>query len=157
MYRNTITFNKFQLPETSVRTLSGIVYQFTITYNHLNDRLYLTIADENGEELISNEKLVAGERLFASTSDLNLPSEDLVMIDETGQATCVNFANVNQDIFITIDDTFSGEMDPSNTNDGTFNPDGDDSKMGEADDEQTDDLSDEDDGLDDLDVFGGDE
>lgn len=157
MYRNTIQFNKYQLPETFSMMLSGINYQFTIRYNHVNDHLYLTIADENGIPLVTNEKLVIGERLFASVSDSNLPKDDLVLIDETGKATTVNFANVNQDAFITIDDTFTGELTLGNTDEGIFNPDGDDANMGTDDDDSDDedDFDDDDDGLDDLDLLKG--
>lgn len=151
MYRDTIQFNKFQLPETFLVTLSGNDYEITVSYNEVNDRLYLTLADENSEPLVTNEKLVAGEPLFADISDANLPSEDLVMIDETGKSTCVNFSNINEDIFITIDDTFTGEMDPDNTNDGVYNPDGDDTSMGLDDDDSDDSMYDDEfDGLDDF-------
>ncbi|MCY9807024.1 hypothetical protein OXT66_05595 [Lentilactobacillus senioris] len=150
MYRDTIQFNKFQLPETFLVTLSGNDYAITVSYNEVNDRLYLTLADENGEPLVTNERLVAGEPLFADIHDASLPSEDLVMIDETGKSTCVNFSNVNEDIFITIDDTFTGEMDPDNTNDGVYNPDGDDTSMGMDDDSDDSMDDDEFDGLDDF-------
>ncbi|MGF7436752.1 phage baseplate plug family protein [Lentilactobacillus senioris] len=151
MYMDTIQFNKFQLPETFLVTLSGNDYEITVSYNEVNDRLYLTLADENGEPLVTNEKLVAREPLFADISDANLPSEDLVMIDETGKSTCVNFSNINEDIFITIDDTFTGEMDPDNTNDGVYNPDGDDTSMGLDDDDSDDSMDDDEfDGLDDF-------
>ena len=153
MYRNTIQFNKYQLPETFSMTLSRVNYKFTIRYNYVNDRLYLTIADENGVDIITNEKLVAKERLFAGVSDANLPKDDLVLIDETGKTTVVNFASINQDIFISVDDTFTGELDPGNTDDGIFNPDGDDANMGFDDDDSDDEANsdDGDDGLDDLD------
>lgn len=159
MYRNTIRFNKYQLPETFDMTLSGIDYKFTIRYNYVNDRLYLTIADENGVDIVTNEKLVAKERLFASVSDANLPKDDLVLIDETGKTTVVNFANINQDIFIGIDDTFTGELSPGNTDEGIFNPDGDDANMGFDDDSDNEaDPDDDYEGLDDLDLLkGGDE
>lgn len=157
MYRSTIQFNKFQLPETFTKTLSGIVYHITVIYNYVNDRLYLTIADENDVPLVTNEKLVAGEPLFRDIADVNLPSEDLVLIDETGRSTCVNFANVNKDIFITIDETFTGEMDPGNNDDGIFNPDGDIANMGfEADESDEPEPDDDFDGLDDLDLIRGD-
>lgn len=159
MYRDTIQFNKFQLPETFTKTLSGITYEITVDYNSFNDRLYLSIADENGNDLITNWKLVAGEHLFDGITDINLPSDDLVMIDETGKSTTVNFGNINKTIFITIDDTFTGETDPGNTDDGIFNPDGDDSNMGFEDDEDDEDnVSDQDDDFDtdeDLSVSGG--
>ncbi|MFC6275599.1 phage baseplate plug protein [Levilactobacillus tangyuanensis] len=157
MYRNTIQFNKYELPENFSKVLSGVEYNFEIMYNKVNDRLYLSISDENFEPLVTNEKLVAGERLFAGVSDTNLPSEDLVLIDETGKSTCVNFANVNKDIFITIDDTFPGELDPGNTDEGIFNPDGDDSKMDMDVDESDlpDDDDDDFDDSDDVDEFGG--
>lgn len=152
MYRNTINFNKYQLPETFHMTLSGNIYNFEVSYNIVNDRLYLSISDEDDEPLVTNEKLVAGERLFQDIADNNLPSDDLVLIDETGKSTCVNFGNVNKNIFITIDDTFTGETDPGNNDDGIYNPDGDDSNMGFDDDEDdSDNLDDEIDGLDDLD------
>jgi len=153
LYRNTIQFNKYQLPETFSMTLSGINYKFTIRYNYVNDRLYLTIADENGVDIVTNEKLVAKERLFAGVSDANLPKDDLVLIDETGKTTVVNFASINQDIFISVDDTFTGELDPGNTDDGIFNPDGDDANMGFDDDDSNDEANsdDDEDGLDDLD------
>lgn len=155
MYRNTIQFNKFDLPESFSITLGGRDYHIKISYNKVNDRLYISISDENDEPIVTNEKLVAGERLFASIVDVNLPSEDLVMIDETGKSTCVNFANVNRDIFITIDDTFKGELDPGNTDEGVFNPDGDDSNM-DTDVDESDLPDDDDDALDDLDDMRGD-
>lgn len=153
MYRRTIRFNKLQLPETFNITLSGQNYYVTISYNEVNDRLYLTLEDEDYEDLITNEKLVAGERLFAGVVDMNLPREDLVLIDETGQATCVNFANVNRDIFIAIDETFPGELTPGNTDEGIFNPDGDDANMGQDADESDEPEGDDDelDNDDDLD------
>ncbi|MCT3567628.1 hypothetical protein EFR94_09545 [Levilactobacillus brevis] len=154
MYRNTINFNKYQLPETFNVTLSGIDYEAEIWYNHVNDRLYITLRDENGEDLITSEKLVAGERLFAGVNDENLPREDLVMIDETGKSTVVNFANVNRDIWIAEDDTFPGELDPGNTDEGIFNPDGDETSM-DFDADETDEPDDDDDldELDDLDLI----
>lgn len=156
MYRSTIQFNKFQLPETFTKTLSGIVYEITVNYSYVNDRFYLTIADENGVDLVTDEKLVAGERLFDDITDINLPSEDLVLIDETGRSTCVNFANANKDIFITIDETFTGEMDPGNNDDGILNPDGDIANMGfESDESDEPESDDEFDGLDDLDLIRG--
>lgn len=157
MYRNTIRFNKYQLPETFSMTFSGVNYKFTIRYNYVNDRLYLTIADENGVDIITNEKLVAKERLFAGVSDANLPKDDLVLIDETGKTTVVNFASINQDIFISVDDTFTGELDPGNTDDGIFNPDGDDANMGFDDDDSNNEADSDDDydGLDDLGLLKG--
>ncbi|WP_268914122.1 phage baseplate plug protein [Lentilactobacillus sp. SPB1-3] len=149
MYRNTIQFNKFQLPEKFNLTLSGNDYQITVIYNEANDRLYLTLADENGKVLVTNEKLVAGERLFADIGDASLPSEDLVLMDETGKETSVNFANVNESMFITIDDTFSNETNPNNTDEGIYNPDGDDTNMG-MDDDDTLPSNDDFDGLDDF-------
>lgn len=151
MYRDTIQFNKFQLPEVFTISLSGRDYQMTISYNEVNDRLYITISDENSEDIVTNEKMVAGERLFADIGDSSLPSEDLIMIDETGKETCVNFGNVNENMFLSIDDTFTHELDPSNTNDGIYNPDGDDTNMGMDDDE--DDINTFEDDFDGLDNF----
>ncbi|KRL16502.1 hypothetical protein FD38_GL001355 [Levilactobacillus zymae DSM 19395] len=78
------------------------------------------------------------------------------MIDETGKATVVNFANVNRDIWITEDETFTGELDPGNADEGIFNPDGDEANI-DFDSDETDDPSDDDDldELDDLDLIRG--
>nr|WP_054660818.1 hypothetical protein [Secundilactobacillus kimchicus] len=104
-------------------------YEATVDYNSENDRFYFSLVDEDGEDLVTRERLVAQETLFADLHDAALPSETLTLIDETGQTHEVNLATINDSIFISIDNRFTGEMDPNNHSSGYFNPDGDDANM----------------------------
>lgn len=129
MYLDTIQFNKNDLPQTFDLSLSGMDYEATVDYNSENDRFYLSLVDENGEDLVTRERLVAEETLFSDLHDVAIPSDSLTLIDETGQTHEVNLATLNESIFISIDNRFTGEMDPDNHNSGYFNPDGDDANM----------------------------
>lgn len=71
------------------------------------------------------------------------------MLDETGLTKVVNFATINDSIFISIDNRFAGENDPNNNSTGYFNPSGDDANMDFSAD-QTFENNDIDDNIDDL-------
>jgi len=129
MYRTTFDFDKSEKDSVFNLEFSGSEYEFEISYNKVNDSFYITIRDVNGEDIVTCEKIVYGEKIFADINFGDLPEDDFVPLDESGKCHSVTFETMNDGVYITVDDLFTGELDENDTQSGELNPDGNQSEM----------------------------
>lgn len=109
--RNYVPVDVDDLPATYLYDLDGTTYQFTFDYNEEGDFFTVDLADESGNVLVTGEKLVLNQPLFASLPYNDaFPSTPLVPMDESNQATYCGIDNFMQTVFL-----YEDTVDPDNT------------------------------------------
>lgn len=102
--RDRIEINKNLVPYTFDILLGGEVFTLRVDYNSLGDMF--TISLYKGEELIcAGEPVVYGVPLWTDVYiNDRYPAVDIVPIDESGDTDTVTYDNMNETVFLTIDD-----------------------------------------------------
>lgn len=133
--RDYIEVDVDNLPDIFEITLAGEVFTFRIDYNAEADYYTCTIQDADSVTLVEQEPLMLGQLIAIDIPDSRLPTTDLRVMDETGQATDAgkgNFGRGNVQIYLDVVDPNGSETD---------NPDAE--PLGYDPDESTDDMTDE--------------
>jgi hypothetical protein len=105
MKHDYIDIDKTQLPFRFEWDSGDDSFFIDIEYNETNDFFTATLRDALGNVLVGGEKLVLNMPLFNEINDIeNMPGEDLVPLDESGQAKRVTWDNFGDTVFLCIDD-----------------------------------------------------
>lgn len=85
--------------------LADEIYTITVNYNSYAD-MFTLMLEKNGEMVCYGEPIVYGMPLW---KDLYIcgkyPALEIVPLDESGNMTAVTFENLNDTVFLTIDNT----------------------------------------------------
>lgn len=76
-------------------TLSDVSYTFTFRWNSYDAAWFLTISDDNGNDLVSSIRMVLSHNLLENTADTGVPPGALIVVDPAGGE-----ALIGQDDFI---------------------------------------------------------
>jgi hypothetical protein len=133
MKHDYIDIDKTQLPFRFEWDSGDDSFFIDIEYNETYDFFTATLYDALGNVLVSGEKLVLNMPLFNEINDIaNMPAEDLIPLDESGQAQRITWENFGVTVFLCIDDLpddsedDSGPTDDDQDDSGGFDLDGDD-------------------------------
>lgn len=103
MTKDRIEINKNLVPYSFNITLSGEVFEIGIKYNEFADLFTLSLT-KNKELICSGEPLIYGTALF---QDLYVngkyPALRVVPFDESGENCTVTWDNLNETVFLIID------------------------------------------------------
>lgn len=124
--RQYIPVDIANLPDIFDITLVGDVFTFRVDYNSVADFYTVTI-QKDGCTLVTQEPLVLGQLVANDVPDFDLPTVDLRVIDETGQAKDAgeqNFGDLVQIYLDVVDPNGSETADPTITPFG-YDPDED--------------------------------
>lgn len=106
--RDYIAINKTLIPYSFDVLLGAKNYTFTVKYGETSG-LFVVELECDGETICSGEPLIYGHPLFQDCYMADLfPSVTLVPYDESGQEQEVTFENLNETVFLTIDDEGGG-------------------------------------------------
>ena len=100
--RDYIEIKKELVPYTFNILLGDEWFFFDVSYNKTADMFTLTI--RKNDEVITTEPLVLGVPLFKDTYRAGFPSVTLVPYDPNGNETKVTYDNLNDSVFLSIDD-----------------------------------------------------
>lgn len=103
MTRDRIEINKNLVPYRFNITLGGEVFEMGVKYNEYADMFTVSLK-KNGEEICSGEPLVYGRALFEDIYvNGKYPALRMVPYDDSGQNTEVTKNNLENTVFIVID------------------------------------------------------
>lgn len=105
MQHDYIDIDKTQLPFRFEFDSEDDSFFMDIDYNETHDYFTATLYDAAGNVLVAGEKLVLNMPLFSEINDPeNMPAEDLIPLDESGQAQRITWDNLGVTVFLCIDD-----------------------------------------------------
>lgn len=91
------------LPDAFRMSIEGVRLRFTVHYNPEGDFYTITIADSQGDVILSHRPLVYGADLLAGVVDSRLPKGvHIVPFDTAGVRDTVNRATFMADVFAFI-------------------------------------------------------
>lgn len=105
------------------KEFNGVKYNFKAYRNAQNDRIYMSIFDENMVPIITGEKLMYGMEIFGTISEPRLPAFYVIPYDESDQVHEVTGATFQSPVFIFLPQDDDEDADGSETD---FNDDLDD-------------------------------
>lgn len=135
--RNYIPVDVDNLPDNFDILLAGENYTFRIDYNTIADFYTATII-KDGVTLLSQEPLLLGQMVGIDIPNPELPSVDLMVMDETQQSEDAGKGNFGDNVQIYLD-----VVDPNGSE--TTNPDV--KPLGYDPDESLDDMTDDEVGI----------
>lgn len=102
--RNRIEINKSLIPYTFEILLGGELFEIGVDYNNTAELFTLSLS-KDGEVVCAGEPVIHGQKLWASVyQPEKYPAVDIVPLDESGNTDKVTFDNLNETVFLTIDD-----------------------------------------------------
>lgn len=109
MQRDIIEINKEQIPYEFDIVLADETFLIGVNYNEIADLFTLSLSklnEETGEyeTICTGEPIIYGQPLWKDVyiSD-KYPAVDIVPLDESGESTSVTYDNLNNTVFLTID------------------------------------------------------
>lgn len=106
--RDYIAINKNLIPYSFDILLGAKTYTLTVKYNETSD-LFVVELKCDGVAICSGEPLIYGHPLFSDCYMVDkFPSVTLVPYDESGEEQEITFQNLNETVFLTMDDEGSG-------------------------------------------------
>jgi len=97
-----ISIDKENIPYRFEIELGIEVFEIEVRYNEVFDHFTLDVF-RSGEALIYGEKLVYGVPLFKDYLDARFPGPRIIPIDPSGNETQVTFENLNETVFLVLD------------------------------------------------------
>jgi len=107
--RNYIGFDLDQLPDIFDFDFEDGTLTLTLDYNEEGDFYTLAMADIDGNVVLKPQKLCLGVPIGVHKNGAGLPHEQLIPMDESGQATSCDASNFGQTVFLYIDDLDDGD------------------------------------------------
>lgn len=105
-----IEIDKDSVPYRFETSIADELYTFEIHYNADYDFFTVDLEDANGEALVSGEKLIYGQSLFADVWDSRFPKIPIVPWDESENSTEVTWDTLNTSVFLyLVEDDADGE------------------------------------------------
>lgn len=102
MEKEYIEIKKDLVPYRFSIELGAELYEIEVHYNALGDFFTLDLYKDN-ETLVLGEKIVYGVPLFGITFDERFPAPTIIPIDPAGQETRVGWDNLNNTVFLVVD------------------------------------------------------
>ena len=99
--RDRIEIEKDQIPYSFDILLADEEFELGIYYNQRHDLFTIELI-KNGETL-AYEPIIYGVPLFQDVFQESFPALQIVPLDEAGIEVEVNFENMNETVFLTID------------------------------------------------------
>ncbi|EST12042.1 phage baseplate plug family protein [Sporolactobacillus laevolacticus] len=125
MKHDYIDIDKTQLPFRFEWDSENDSFFIDIEYNESHDFFTATLYDAMGNLLVAGEKLVLNMPLFNEIIDPeSMPAEDLIPLDESGQAQRITWDNFGMTVFLCIDDLPDDSEDDSGPTDDDKETDG---------------------------------
>lgn len=103
MKKDRILINKSLIPYNFNILLGDELFNLTVNYNESHD--IFTIALKKDDEIIcEGEPIIYGVPLFRDIYQSGkFPALDIIPLDESGQQDTVTFKNLNETVFLTVD------------------------------------------------------
>ena len=102
--RDIIEINKGLIPYSFEILLGGEMFEIGVNYNNTAELFTLSLK-KDGEVICAGEPVIYGQKLWQSVYQPNMyPSVDIVPLDESGNVNAVTYDNLNETVFLTIDD-----------------------------------------------------
>jgi hypothetical protein len=132
MKHDYIPIDKTQLPFRFEWDSESDSFFIDIDYNESHDFFTATLYDAMGNVLVAGEKLVLNMPLFNEIIDPeSMPAEDLIPLDESGQAQRITWDNFGVIVFLCLDDLPDDDEDDSGPTDNDQDTDGFDLDSGD--------------------------
>lgn len=100
--RDYIEIKKELVPYSFNILLGDEWFSFDVSYNKTADMFTLTVNKD--DEVITTEPLILGVPLFVDTYGAGFPAVTLVPYDPSGSEKAVTYDNLNDSVFLSIDD-----------------------------------------------------
>jgi len=111
MRKDRILITKKSVPYTFRIALGSEYFLLTINYNETHDFFTVTL-EKDGEKICEGEPIIYGFPLFHDIYVANrYPCLDIIPLDESGEQNTVTFENLNETVFLTIDNMGGDEID----------------------------------------------
>lgn len=111
-----IKIKKDKIPYRTKIKFSNGIFEFRFRYNRFADRIYVDVYNEDSELLADSEKLVYGIPLWYkiledNDGNLNIdfPDKYIIPLSADGEERPVNLKNLQENIFLTIQDRYNPE------------------------------------------------
>ena len=113
MVRDRILITKEDVPYMFDILLADELFTLTINYNKSHD-LFTVSLEKEEETICEAEPIIYGMPLFGDLYQAGVyPSIDIIPIDESGEQKTVTFENLNETVFLTVDNyDEEGEKEP---------------------------------------------
>lgn len=102
--RDSIEIDLNSIPYSFDVDIEDDTYTLTIQYNEILEQYTVDLAFIDGTKIISGEPMILGVPLWYGRSSPDLPVWSIVPMDESGQADRVSPDNLEQTVFLLIDD-----------------------------------------------------
>ena len=103
MKRDRILITKDLIPYVFNISLADELFALTVNYNEKHD-FFTVKLEKGGETLCEGEPVVYGFPLFGDLYQAGkFPALDIIPIDDSGQQNTVTFENLNELVFLTVD------------------------------------------------------
>ena len=99
------------LPCRFDKEFNGETFNFRMYVNDQNDRVYISVFDEDMVPILTGEKLMYGEPIFGTVNDPRLPLAYMVPYDESNQEHEVTGGTFNSAVFIFLPQDDENEAD----------------------------------------------
>ena len=112
MRKDRILITKDLIPYTFNILLADEMFSLTVNYNEKRD-LFTVALEKDGEMICEGEPIMYGFPLFHDLYVVDkYPCIDIIPIDESGDNNTVTFKNLNETVFLTVDNYYEdGEND----------------------------------------------
>ena len=112
MRKDRILITKDLIPYTFNILLADEMFSLTVNYNEKRD-LFTVALEKDGEMICEGEPIMYGFPLFHDLYVIDkYPCIDIIPIDESGDNNTVTFKNLNETVFLTVDNYYEdGEND----------------------------------------------
>ena len=108
--KDRIEINKELIPYTFDILLSGKTFTIRVDYN-ASGNLFVLSLYKDGKLIRAGQPLIYGTRLWETVYvSGEYPMEDIVPFDESGQSIAVTFDNLNNTVFLVIDNQSEGVL-----------------------------------------------
>lgn len=114
MANEYIPIEKELIPYNFEIELGEELYSLEIRYNDLHDFFTIDLI-KDGETLVNGEKIVYGVPLFQDVFDTNFPGPQIIPWDESGIENRVTFQNLNETVFLYLDNEEVGLLNEQST------------------------------------------
>ena len=110
MRKDRILITKELIPYSFNILLADELFTLTINHNEKHD-LFTVALEKDGEMICEGEPIIYGCPLFKDIYESGkFPSLDIIPLDESGEQNTVTFKNMNETVFLTVDN-MGGEDD----------------------------------------------
>ena len=103
MRKDRILITKDLIPYTFNILLADELFSLTVNYNETHDFFTVTL-EKDGETICEGEPIIYGSPLFRDMYVAGkYPCIDIIPIDESGEHNTVTFDNLNETVFLTVE------------------------------------------------------